>query len=328
MSKPIISVVVPTYNRAHLIQQTIDSILAQTRRADDVIVIDDGSTDDTEIRLAKYGDRIVYHRIANSGVQTARNTGISLARGDWIALCDSDDLWLPQYLERQACLIAARSDLDFSFANFRIMKDGIVGRVTKFEETSHERWKPYIAQEIPEGWALTKDFVGWTFAFFPVFPSATMFSRALFDSVGGFDPGLRAFLNEDGIFTTRCLLRARVGAIPEPLVTIRKHGENASGHQLLLTIDEIKSLIAFRDNVPEARPYRDIIEAEVRRRSINAVQGAFACGDHALLRQILKNVPFKQRPAKTQLKYLVALFPDAVALPVNGFLQRAAGWRQ
>jgi glycosyltransferase involved in cell wall biosynthesis len=326
MSKPLISVVVPTYNRARLIQPTLDAILAQSRPADEIIVIDDGSTDDTEAQLAKYRDRIFYRRIDNSGVQTARNTGISLARGDWIALCDSDDIWLPQYLDRQARFVAAQPNLDFSFANFRTMKNGIPGNVTKFDEAAHERWKPYIAREIPEGWILTKDFVGWSFAFFPIFPSAMMFTKALFDAVGGFDPSLRAFLNEDGIFTTKCLFHAQAGAIPEPLVTIRKHEKNLSGNQLMLTVDEVNSLILFRDTVPEARPYRDILEAEIWRRSIGAAQGAFACQEHALMRTMLKNVPFRKRPPKVHFKHLVGLFPDAVALPINGLLQRTAEW--
>ncbi len=96
-----ISVVIPTYNRARYIGRAIDSVFAQTFADHEVIVVDDGSTDDTRVVLAPYMDRIRYVFQANAGVSAARNAGIRLARSPWIAFLDSDDRWLATKLERQ-----------------------------------------------------------------------------------------------------------------------------------------------------------------------------------------------------------------------------------
>ena len=92
---PRVSVVIPTYNRGNLIGQAIDSVLAQSYSDFEIIVSDDGSTDDTAARVARYGDRVRYVRTANGGVAHARNVGTREARGDYLAYLDSDDRYYP-----------------------------------------------------------------------------------------------------------------------------------------------------------------------------------------------------------------------------------------
>lgn len=102
---PLISVVIPTYNRASQVPAAVRSVLSQTVPPDEVLVIDDGSTDGTAEALAPLMDRIRYIRTANGGASAARNRGILEAKGDWIAFLDSDDTWHPQKLEKQiACI--------------------------------------------------------------------------------------------------------------------------------------------------------------------------------------------------------------------------------
>src|SRR4051794_8595591 len=96
--RPRFTVVVPSYNRCDLIGETLESILLQHLPAAEVIVIDDGSTDETKAVVAHFGARVTYRKIPSSGVQVARNVGIQMARTLWIALCDSDDLWRPDHL--------------------------------------------------------------------------------------------------------------------------------------------------------------------------------------------------------------------------------------
>lgn len=100
-SEPIrFGVIIPVYNRQNLIGRAIDSVLQQTRAADEVIVVNDGSTDDTANILRSYDDRIKIINQENRGVSAARNVGIKSTNGNWIAFLDSDDAWLPDKLEQ------------------------------------------------------------------------------------------------------------------------------------------------------------------------------------------------------------------------------------
>ena len=97
-----ISVIIPAYNAEQHISRAIDSVLAQTHPADEIIAVDDGSTDDTGQILRSYGRQLRYIGQENGGAGAARNTGIKAARGEWIAFLDADDEWLPEKLKCQA----------------------------------------------------------------------------------------------------------------------------------------------------------------------------------------------------------------------------------
>ena len=110
---PLVSVVIPTYNRAKVIERALVTAFAQTYRNLEIIIIDDGSKDNTEATLAPYMDRIRYLYQENQGASAARNRGIREAKGKYIAFLDSDDEWLPVKLERQIALLEAQPDLTF-----------------------------------------------------------------------------------------------------------------------------------------------------------------------------------------------------------------------
>ena len=118
-----ISAIVPLYNTRAYIVEAIDSILAQTRPADEVIVVDDGSTDGGPELLAAYGARVRVIRQANAGPATALNRGIAQATGDIIAFLDADDLWARDKLERQHAILLAKGDVD-----------GVFGLVQQFSD--------------------------------------------------------------------------------------------------------------------------------------------------------------------------------------------------
>jgi glycosyltransferase involved in cell wall biosynthesis len=108
---PLFSVVIPTYNRATCVQRAIDSVLRQTFEDYELIVVDDGSIDNTSEVVRGYGERIVYVSQRNRGVSAARNAGISRSVGEWVAFLDSDDEWLPGYLSKQAELVTKYPEL-------------------------------------------------------------------------------------------------------------------------------------------------------------------------------------------------------------------------
>ncbi len=116
-----VSVVIPTFNRSKLIGRAIESVLRQSAHPDQVIVIDDGSSDDTEAVCRVYQDQIEYHRQSNAGPSAARNTGIRLASHPWIAFLDSDDIWTLEHLsEMKKAIAATHGEAAFYFANLEL----------------------------------------------------------------------------------------------------------------------------------------------------------------------------------------------------------------
>ena len=113
-----VSVVIPAYNIEGYISRAIKSVLAQTRPADEIIVVDDGSTDGTAEEIKKFGKQVRYIHQENSGPGAARNTGIKAARCEWIAFLDGDDEWLNQRLEKQTNLLCRNSELMWSNSNY------------------------------------------------------------------------------------------------------------------------------------------------------------------------------------------------------------------
>ncbi len=112
-----ISVIIPTFNRARLVSQAIESVLQQGHEAIEIIVIDDGSTDDTRQRVSRFGDHCRYVHQVNQGPAAARNTGMALAKGDIIALMDSDDIWLPHKVATELCLFKQYPQADMLAGN-------------------------------------------------------------------------------------------------------------------------------------------------------------------------------------------------------------------
>jgi glycosyltransferase involved in cell wall biosynthesis len=180
MTSPVVSVVIPTYNYGRFVTAAVDSVLAQTRPADEIIVIDDGSTDDTRDRLAGCRDRITYVYQANQGLPAARNTGIRAARGDLIAFLDSDDLWHPRKLEAQLAVLAGTPALGLvaadSVADFR-------GEWPAVGDPAALPTRPVTLRDI-----LVRSRFG---------PSSVLARRACFDAVGLFDPDLRSAEDRD-----------------------------------------------------------------------------------------------------------------------------------
>ncbi len=130
MSSPVVSVVIPTHNRASLLPRAIDSVVSQTFSDWEIVLIDDGSTDDTSSLVKDYAarlkDRLVYIRQRQRGSSAARNRGIDAVRGKFVAFLDSDDEFAPTKLKRQLALFEKRRDLGFVYSDFSFIDlDGV-----------------------------------------------------------------------------------------------------------------------------------------------------------------------------------------------------------
>ncbi len=201
--KPLVSCIVPVFNGERYLAEALDSILAQTRRPLEVIVVDDGSTDGSAAVVAKYGAEVSYIHQANAGPAAARNRGLDAARGEFLAFLDADDLWHKDKLVRQMARFEARPELELCSAHMENF------------------WSPEVKREedrLSDG-GLAKTQPGVT--------QAIVARRALFDRIGPFDTAL---MHRD---TMEWLSRAvDAGAVmetlPDILVFRRIHLDNMS----------------------------------------------------------------------------------------------------
>ena len=211
-----VSAIIPTYNRRELLVRALDSALAQTRRIDEIIVVDDGSSDGTAGMLReRYGERIRYVWQANAGVSAARNHGLRLARGRYLALLDSDDEWLPEKTECQLALFRANPALGMVLCDVECVDlSGATLDIVHRREVIRE-----------DGPALH-----WVIHSPALAPASALLRREVYDDIGGFDESLRTA--EDIDFHLRVARRWPIGVVEAPLVrTLRGHdGLSADPH--------------------------------------------------------------------------------------------------
>jgi glycosyltransferase involved in cell wall biosynthesis len=203
--KPLVSVVIPAYNAAWCVGKAIDSVLAQDFKDFELIVVDDGSTDDTASVLAGYGDAIRVVHQANGGLSKARNTGIGMAQGEFVAFLDADDWWLPGKLRQQVALMRQNPRLGFSSTAARVQDPE--GNLVNIWACA--RWEgPFLVHLFGSN----ADVAG--------SGSSVIARRALFDRIGGFDETLSSL--EDIDMWMRLAAVTEYACIGEPLVVILK----------------------------------------------------------------------------------------------------------
>lgn len=188
MSTPrlLVSVVIPTYNRAHFIGAAVASVRAQTYPCAEIIIVDDGSTDSTSTVVSELGADIRYVRQPNAGPATARNTGIATARGDLIAFLDTDDRWLPQKIERQVGLLERWPDVALVSADMAIADaSGRIEVASNFARRGLlEFFKTLDGRPVPDA---PRRLLGLNF----INTSTVVLRREVLQALGGFDTRLR-----------------------------------------------------------------------------------------------------------------------------------------
>lgn len=205
-----VSVIIPAYNRAYCLSRAIDSVLSQSYRDFELIVVDDGSEDSTSRLLDSYGDTVRYIKISHSGVSRARNTGIEISCGEWLAFLDSDDYWLPQKLEKQIQYLLSNHQYLICHTDEIWIKNGI--RINQGKK--HMKY---------EGW-----FFSPSLHLCLISPSSVMIHRRILEDVGCFDETLP--FAEDYELWLRITSKYPVGYIKEKLVVkTGGHSDQLSG---------------------------------------------------------------------------------------------------
>lgn len=215
-SVPTISVVIPCYNAERYIVATIESVLAQQRPGLEIIVVDDGSSDRSVELVRAAFPQVRVAQQANQGVAAARNHGIALAGGDWIAFVDADDIWLPGKLAAQLAQLAANPECRMNYCAWQVWPSDAPRPAPAYlaelaqRAGEHARWDGASGWVYPE---LLLDCVVWT--------STVLAHRSLLDEIGGFDATLR--LGEDYDLWLRASRVTPILRVARPYALYRIH---------------------------------------------------------------------------------------------------------
>lgn len=240
-TNPLVSVIIPTYNRGWIIKEAVDSVLSQDFLGFEIIVVDDGSTDNTQDILSAYKNDIKVLKHNNQGVSAARNRGIALASGRFIAFLDSDDLWMPNKLSMQVDFLNINKEaLICQTEEIWIRKNVRVNQKKRHKKLSGMIFEPSLCLCM-------------------VSPSAVMIKRELFEAVGLFDESLPAC--EDYDLWLRISSGYPVYLIDTPL-TIKRGGHDDQLSQApgldKYRIQAIKKII--ESNMLSTKQYRTAVK--------------------------------------------------------------------
>lgn len=229
MQAPLVSVVVPVYNGAKYLRDACDSVLSQTYHPLELILVDDGSTDDSPRIIASYGDRVVSIRQDNGGVSAARNAGIQAARGVFLAFLDQDDWWLAEKIEKQVALF--QTDMSLGLVH---------GGVLQYGESAGAFVDPVYPTHLSsrlQGHCYHQLLLGNA-----VFNSSVMVRKAALADSGLFNLEMAGNTVQDYDLWLRIARHYPFGYIAEPLTVLRLHGEQGTWNRQAMLGDELRLL--------------------------------------------------------------------------------------
>ena len=304
-----ISLVIPTYNRAHLIAETLDRALEQTVKFAEIIVVDDGSTDDTATVLQPYTAQIRLIRVANGGVQAARNRGVAEASSEYVTLCDSDDLLEPHFVETMGGWLAAHRDIDVVYTNIRKFRGDQV-------ESDHLSQAP---AQFLEGATLSDcfycnipDLYLRLFTMHYFYPTGCTLKKAFYEDIGGFNPMFNRIGAEDGEFTLRAAAAGRVACSALPLARIRRHDGNDSADALYMIVGSAQILEYASEHHRNIQQYVLALRETARALRLQAADEAFAKGKFDIAKRMFGHAYQRPMGLKFHLKKTITHLPASL----------------
>jgi glycosyltransferase involved in cell wall biosynthesis len=289
---PTFSVVIPAYQTANSVAEAVDSALVQTLSPHEVIVADDGSTDDIASALAAFADRVVFLRLPHRGAAAARNAAVRTSTGDFVVMLDADDVYEPERLEALGELAAARPDLD------------ILATDLYYEEAGRLEGRFYDVMEF----VVADQRRGILEACFFACPAMRR-SRVL--EVGGFDESLE--LGEDWeLFIRLVLAGSRAGLVDRPLMRYRKHAASvtaARARSLAARITVLEKVRREAELAPSERRFLERCISRVRSRAVlNAAAESATADQRHLRRSLLRAAVVRGLTPTTRVALAAAAF--------------------
>lgn len=318
-SQPV-SLVIPTYNRADLISETIDSALRQATQFREIIVVDDGSIDHTSETLEKYKNKIIIEKTENCGVQHARNRGVQLAKSELVVLCDSDDLLKEDFLAATTKWMTKHVDQDILYTNFQTFDSN--GR--HIDKLSQCPFDFLHGAEVVEGIAhKIPDLLIRSIRFQALFSSGVMFRKSFYKKMNGYNPDFNKVGAEDWDFTLRCIANGSVAICTLPLTLIRRHAGNDSRNNTYMKMGEALILEKFIQQHQTPPHITDEILQSISDRKRSAFSSAFADGNLAAVCNLYQQIAASSRPtANERMKYAISRMPKPLARKIWQFSQR------
>lgn len=270
---PLVSVIIPCFRQAQYLREAIDSALAQTYPAIEILVVNDGSDDDTEAVAKSYGDRIRYIYRDNGGLSAARNTAIAQARGMYLKFLDADDVLHPEQIAWQAAALAGRTDC-LAMTAVRLFRDGVP-----------EQFQDHIPRQAHDLIAfLLSEYDAW------IPPIGFLVPTALVRSVGGFNESLRYFEDWDifsriGLEAPQLVTDSRVGAY------YRLRPGSMSANRIGMMVTRTRLLNGLHDMVRD-RGRADWFGVDLLRAEQGCYQALvmLGAGDAELREQLLRRI--------------------------------------
>jgi glycosyltransferase involved in cell wall biosynthesis len=294
-SAPAVSVVIATYNRANYLAETIDSVLSQSFQKFELIVVDDGSTDETRRVVAPYGSRVRYLYEENRGPSAARNLGARNASAGWISIQDSDDLCLPKHLETLYGYANKHPESGMVFANGSYLGGPAHNRETIIPAAKSRR--------LAEQGVRLEDLFDKSI----VRLQAALISKRCYDDVGGHDESLRISMDLD--LTFRLISRYPVAYLDEVVFSYRRHSGNISGNQELRLLENIRVIEKLLGQNVEAEELlgKRRVAARLAYRYYRLAKGRWKTGERDKSREALREAirlrPFHPKYRLYQMKW-------------------------
>jgi glycosyltransferase involved in cell wall biosynthesis len=281
----LVSVVIPCYNQAHFLPDAIMSVLRQTYRCFEIIVTDDGSTDDTAKVAAEYS-AVHLIRQRNQGLAAARNTGLRASKGAFLVFLDSDDRLIPEALETGIDTLQAHPGCAFAYGHVRLIDRRGLARTSPHQIAVDQNH--YLE-------LLRRNYI-WT-------PGAVMYRRTVFNAVGEFDPAVNASADFD--LNLRIVRRFPVHCHDRAVLEYRVHGANMSGDPNVMLRHTMAVLRSQRRHVRGDRIYEEALESGMRE-----IQQGYG---EALLQQARSHAENREwRQAATGVFALLQYYPQGL----------------